>query len=117
MLKCSDISFPFLIEFCIRLDGFLVYALVHLKDYSVVIRTKSTKPVFFVYAAIHLKDSSVMPRATALISFVWHRSFGLQLSLLLFIVQLSDTKLMLRILSPCFTCMFGVCTDFCMLVK
>ncbi|KAI3732099.1 hypothetical protein L1987_63296 [Smallanthus sonchifolius] len=61
---------------------------------------------FSALLVIHLKDSSVMLRAIALISSVWHLSSGLLLLLLLFIVQLSNTKLMSRILSPCFTCMF-----------
>ena len=60
-------------------------------------------------AGIHLRDFFVMLRDMAHISFVWLLSYGLLQLPLLFIVQLSDIKQMLKIWSPCFTCMFGVC--------
>lgn len=65
--------------------------------------------VLCCYAEIHPRDFFAMLRVTPPISSVWLLSCGLLQLLLLFIALLLDTKLMLKIWSPCFTCMFGVC--------
>ncbi|KAF9616101.1 hypothetical protein IFM89_028567 [Coptis chinensis] len=60
-----------------------------------------------VQSRIHHKESSAMLRDIAHISFVWLLCFGLQQLHSLFIVLSLDIKLMLKIWSHCFTCMFG----------
>lgn len=53
-------------------------------------------------------DFTVMLRAIAHISFAWHLSCGPQQFHSPSIVLLLDTKLTLKILRLCFTCMYGV---------
>ncbi|KAL2322106.1 hypothetical protein Fmac_026485 [Flemingia macrophylla] len=57
----------------------------------------------------HPKVSFVMLRDIAHISFVWQLFYGLQQLLLPCTALLYNTKQMLKIWRPCFTCMSGIC--------